>query len=598
MRKPWYFDALLALFFLIQVHLSSAQQPATVLVIEGGTLIDGHGGMPVRDALIVVQGNRIATVGHKGQVAYPPNAQIIRGDGKYILPGLWDCQVSTGWYYGELMLNHGVTSTCDVGIGYELAVPHREAIFHGKIHGARPFTGIAFIDSNPGRRGTGLETPLTPSLVPKSAEDAREMVKIRIAAGADYIIFQDGGLPAEYYRAAIDEARKSGKPVFTRASGPVLGAKEAASWGAAALPHARGVGPAVAKDPSKWNNDLDRYADMDDSKAAELIRLLVQNRVALTPALNHNAPAYPKDWSRFEAEDRRLFSDPDLLAYFPKLHLEILWANYKTQDRGEVRERRRKGFQNALRFHKMFVEAGGRLLAGGDTNESHAPGLNLHHEMQVFAEAGIPPMNIILSATKWPAETLGVQDRLGTLEAGKLADILIVNKDPLQDVRNLQDIEAVIFDGKIVDRTYHAGFGDPFLMDAGDSPAVEALPWVLSLKQATFRAGGGGAAPDPVEAPQPGIETISPLMVTAGSPTTTLTLKGFNFVRRSRVYFDGGSVPYRLVTPTELQVTLDENHLRRAGRFDIVVMNPEPIATPEWGNGTSNKAHLIVNYKH
>jgi hypothetical protein len=71
-----------------------------------------------------------------------------------------------------------------------------------------------------------------------------------------------------------------------------------------------------------------------------------------------------------------------------------------------------------------------------------------------------------------------------------------------------------------------------------------------------------------------------------------------NFVARSRVFFDGVSVPWRRVSATELEVTLDENLLRRAGRFDVVVVNPEPLAAAQWSNGTSNKAHLIVDYKY
>ena len=88
------------------------------------------------------------------------------------------------------------------------------------------------------------------------------------------------------------------------------------------------------------------------------------------------------------------------------------------------------------------------------------------------------------------------------------------------------------------------------------------------------------------------------VMVTQGAPSTTLTITGFNFVARSRVLVDGVSVSWRRVSPTELAVTLDENMLRRAGRFDVVVVNPEPLTAPKWGNGTSNKAHLLVNYRY
>lgn len=140
------------------------------------------------------------------------------------------------------------------------------------------------------------------------------------------------------------------------------------------------------------------------------------------------------------------------------------------------------------------------MLAGGDTNGGKAPGNIVHHEMATFAEAGFTPMQVIQSATKWPAETLKVQDKIGTIEAGKLADLVIVNADPLQDVTNLHKIDSVVFDGKVVERTYHPWFSSPFTVTGlNESHAVESLPWVATLKQATFRGGSrrGGAAPDP-----------------------------------------------------------------------------------------------------
>ena len=113
--------------------------------------------------------------------------------------------------------------------------------------------------------------------------------------------------------------------------------------------------------------------------------------------------------------------------------------------------------------------------------------------------------------------------------------------------------------------------------------------------------GPGTPLPDPVEAPQPAIETITPVMVTQGGPTISITLTGFNFVRKSRVYFNGTSVPYEAKSPTQLEVEIDSSLLHEAGWTDIVVVNPEPL-NPElgypWGNGTSNRAHLIINYQY
>jgi len=604
----------LSLAILGSLSPAHSQQPAA-LVIEGGTLIDGNGGTPVRDAVVVIEGNKITSVSRKGQTTYPANAVIIRADGKFVLPGLFDSQNSYSWYFGEAMLNHGVTSTIDVGTTGETAVPYREAVFHGKTRGPRAFTGVSRLSANPNALvDTGLENPLTHTRVPKSAEETRQLVKAWIAAGADYILTYDGALPMDYYQAAFDEANKAGKPVFTRAYGPVLFPKDAALLGAANLPHSAGIGIAVTKDPSKFKqgrddrNELDRYAEMDDQKARDLIQVLVAHHVALVPTFMINYPGYPKDWGQFTSEARAFFTNPDLLAYYPANAMQSALQSYVRVDQGELRERRVKGYQNAMRFHKMFVEAGGHLVVSGNTNDSWVPGVDLHQEMQIMVEAGLTPMQIIVGATKYPAEMLRKQNLLGTVEAGKLADVIIVNADPLQDIKNLDKINTVIQDGKIVELGYHPNYSSPFANVAAGTVSVEGLPWAVDMKKATAGAEGGpqraaanGPMPDPVNSPQPAIETLNPIIVTQGD-SAMVTLTGFNFVRKSAVYFKGKPVPFRAVSATEIQVMLDPDALREAGRFDLVVKNPDPLepfyVRSMWGNGTSNVAHLIVNYKY
>src|SRR5439155_8948656 len=104
-----------------------AQGAPPALVIQGGILIDRNGGAPVANAVVVIQGNRIAAVGRAGQVIIPAGAQVINAQGKYILPGLWDAQVNYAWYWGEVMLNQGVTSTVDIGDGEEVSIVQRDA---------------------------------------------------------------------------------------------------------------------------------------------------------------------------------------------------------------------------------------------------------------------------------------------------------------------------------------------------------------------------------------------------------------------------------------------------------------------------------------
>ena len=174
---------------------------------------------------------------------------------------------------------------------------------------------------------------------------------------------------------------------------------------------------------------------------------------------------------------------------------------------------------------------------------------------------------------------------------------MIVDENPLQDITNLQKINRVILDGKIVDRDFHPWYKPPFVGECGSdgAPIIEGRSWVLALKRATMQ---GGARVDPERLPQPGIEAISPYIIKEGDPTLTLTIKGFNFFQRSMVYFDGKPVKFQRTGPTELRVTIDEKLLRKAGRYPIVVKTPGPFIDPYWSDGTSNTANLLVDFKY
>jgi hypothetical protein len=609
-KSAWLWLGLLLAFLCGIAPASLPAQAQQPLVIQGGTLIDGNGGAPVPDAVVVIQGNRITSVGRRGQVQVPANAQVINADGKFILPGLWDAQVSYNWYFGEVMLNNGITSTVDVGNSGELAAPHRDAVIHGKVRGPRPFTGISRMSLNP-EVGTGLETVLTPGRAPKSAAEALDLAKTFLAAGADYLMFSDGAMPMEYYRVAFEEAKRQGKAIIARPYGPILGPKEAAELGASNLGHSAGLAEALMTNPVIYQprqgqrNEADMWSEMDDAKAREMIQILLRHNVALTPTFRARLAPYPKDWALFAEQDRRFFDEADanLLAYYPPERMVAALAIYRNPaPTGPVAERRRRGYLNALRFHKMFADAGGHVVPGANTNPTRVPGNSFFQEVAIFTEAGLTPMQIIQGATKWSAEMVGKGKDLGTVEAGKIADIVILNQNPLQNVAtNLRSTNAVIFDGRVAELGYHASFTDPFRRMSDYSPPVSDLPWVKALREETAGRGGGAMPGDPAEAPQPGIETITPVMVTEGSPAITLTIKGFNFVRRSQVLFKGVPVPYKAVNANELQVTLDANLLKEVGWHEIVVRNPWPYNRDSglpWGNGTSNKAHLIVNYKY
>jgi hypothetical protein len=608
-----------------------------ILVIDGGTLIDGTGAAPVRDAQVVIEGERIRGVGRKGQPP-PAGAQVIDAAGKFIVPGLWDALANFLWYQGEVFLNNGITSFIGIGDMGEVFVMYDEGLKRGKLRGPRAFDWPVHFQG-PAPNLTGLESPFDSPHPLATVDEAREWTKRILDLGGYGASFQNGAVSQDIFKAAVEVAHAAGKPIGIRA-GVNIGAREAALLGADFIPRSQGVAAAVTNMPAGpappggfgGPNELEQWAQMDEAKAADLIKVLVQQKTALVPSFIQKAPGLPTGWSRFELQTRRLFADPFLMAYYPAARAQtILWNYLDPPDlQPGVVEVRRRGYQNALRFHRQLIDAGGRVLVGTDGGNFSMPGLGVHHEMQVFAEdMRLTPMQIIQAATRWPAETMRVQDRIGTVAAGKLADLLIVDADPLQDIANLQKISAVVAGGVLQDGKYHSSYWNPFQGEGPITlPVVDDIGWAVNVRrQAPGRGGAPGpeggrrGAPPPLPAlppgfgnarqPQPTIETIeagrrdyadadfSKVVVKEGGPTLTLKLTGFNYFQRSQVYFNNVPVPTAVNSRVEITATIDESLLRTPGRYPVVVRNlglADP-ANPKLGDGESNRAWLIVGYR-
>ena len=620
------------------IALSSPGAPVVAqgqqaLVIQGGTLIDGNGGAPVANSVIVITGNRITAVGRAGQVQVPAGAQVINANGKWITPGLVDAKANWNWMYGEAFLKYGVTSAMVTGARNDQGIAERDAIDHGIFPGPRLYQGVINMQGG-GPKGDRKDNyhPGDGSRVIGSVEAARAFAKSNMDGGADFLGSNDGDGPPEIFAAYAEEAHKAGKGVVMRCVGPQTRGKECVLAGADVMIHTGELGIQMNKNPDVWKDYVglppDPYCDLDPAKEKEMIAFLLQHNTALEPDFMATGRSFPSDWKRFQQESREVFNDPVLRAYYSEEAILDLYDNQQSAEEylpADLISLRTCGFKNHAKFIGDFVNAGGHAVVASDITQT-APGLGVHHEMMVFQnDAKIAPMKVLQATTKWVADHFKIKD-IGSIETGKFGDILILNADPTQTVENLRKINTVIKDGKVVDTSYKAWYkGYMFSNDRNsyDHDVVSDSDWAAALKDATRRgrprtiatvtapngnkvdiaAGvfnarrgpGVGPLPAPSFSPTPGIEALMPHTVIQGAKDTTFTLTGFNFVKGSVVWVDEHPVPTKVESATKISFTLGANELTEAGKRHLVVKNPLPLDTPVWGQN-SNKAHILVPY--
>jgi hypothetical protein len=625
----------------------AAQGQQNMLVIQGGTLIDGNGGPPLANSIIVIQGGRITAVGAAGQVQVPAGAQIIDAAGKWITPGLIDAKANWNWMYGEAFLHWGVTSAMVTGARNDQGIAERDAVDHGIFPGPRLYQGFINLQGGgpDGKRPNNYK-PGAGDRIVRSPDEARAMVRYNLESGADFIGTNDGNGPPELFAAIAEEAHKAGKGVVMRCVGPQTRGKECVLAGADVMVHTGEIGDQIATDPEKWKNYVglppDAYCDMDPAKEQDMIAFLVAHDAAPEPDFMAADRGFPSMWKRVQQETRDAFTDPNLLAYYPRFAIADVEDNqqspeqYLSPDQIKLRS---CGYKNHAKFIGDLVAAGGQVVAASDITQS-PPGLGLHQEMDVMQEdAHMPPMKVLQAATSWVANHFRIKD-IGSIEVGKLADIDIVNADPTANIMNMRKLDTVIKNGKVIDREYHPWFrGDMFSNShLSYNREVVDLAWEQGLKAATGgrrggaeaaaeagnegaaptaraaptaaadgrnrpaggvannrRGGGLGAVPNPSLSPSPGIETIFPHTIIQGTPDTNFTLTGINFVKRSLAYVDGQPMPTDVVSGTQLSFVIDANTLNKAGKLKVVVKNPEPLAAPEWG-AVSNEAYVLVPF--
>jgi imidazolonepropionase-like amidohydrolase len=421
-----------------------------VVALEGATLIDGSGGPPVHDALILIKNGHIDAVARVNEITIPRGAQEISLVGKTIVPGLIDAHAHVERWAAPRYLAWGVTTVRDMGaLSNDSAFALKADLNLGTVLGPRMFTSGAMIDGVPATYPTAGAVA--------SGEEARRAVDQRAvpgATGADYLKIYTKITP-QLLRPLMDEATTLRLPVAAHLG--KMDALTAARAGVASLEHASGVVQAAVRNPAPyfrahdlflagWTLEEQGWATLDSATLARLARQLAQTHVAIVPTLVlHETLAHLADTS---LRNRPEMADvPDDTANVVRRVASLLRrTNWRPADFAAFRRARPR--QDL--FVREFKRAGGLVAAGTDAaNQLLVPGAALHDEMLLLTEAGLSPLEAITAATRRGAQLLQA-DSLGYLVPGKVADLVVLNADPAQNINNTRDIAWVMIRGRIV----------------------------------------------------------------------------------------------------------------------------------------------------
>jgi imidazolonepropionase-like amidohydrolase len=446
LRKRRNVRTLSTLVAVLATAAVAAQEP--VLVLQGGTLIDGRGGAPIADAVVVVRGDRIAAVGRRGQIPVPAGANVIEASGRTILPGLIDMHLHLRGWKIPLYLAHGVTTVGDIHSDTPWILAQRAAQKSGVMQGPRLFVS--------GARVIGPLQPGPPRAFGagyvRNVEEARAYVRYLHATGVD-MVKVDSTITDEQLEAVIDEARRFRLPVL----GHLRDIDVAMRFGMKEMEHlppflrAQLVreGKPLPQAGSEEGTEL--LLKVDPARFGPLIRQMVEQRVIVDIALYGWVP---RDiWRAARPELERLANDPGL-AFVPAEEKKA-WVT----DPGA----QRAGTEIVAAFMKQYVAAGGKLLVSSDgvDNSPIVPGFAQHLIMQGVTVMGVPAMAAIQGSTLWPAEALGIDKDYGSVEVGKVADFLIVEGNPLANITATRNIRTVIQGGKIMNTAYDPEWVNP-----------------------------------------------------------------------------------------------------------------------------------------
>lgn len=389
---------------------------AAVLLITNVTVIDGTGALPGPPTSVLIRNGRIAAI---GEMRTPVRgAEVLEGDGKFLIPGLWDMHTHVlGGAESAFpkLLAAGVTGIRNMHVeaadSLAIALRIRSEVEQGLRAGPRVVTNGPILDG---------PNPVFPgSIAVGDAAAARRTVRMLKQRGADFVKVYDL-LPRDAYFAIANEARKLRLPFAGHV--PIwVTAEEAARSGQRSIEHLTGVFEACTAD-----GKLDR----------ELKRAMNLWPISRTLSAQQMHAAVRKAAATYDAS----ICEP-LLALFAA---KPVWQCPTLCMLGELQK-------EGMTVVRQMKEAGVPILAGTDAgNKGSEPGDSLHRELELLVEAGLTPMEALQSATRNAAAYLGKQKEWGTIEKGRVADLVLLDANPLEDIRHTRRIAAVVVRGRVV----------------------------------------------------------------------------------------------------------------------------------------------------
>ncbi|HJU76279.1 MAG TPA: amidohydrolase family protein [Gemmatimonadaceae bacterium] len=425
--------------------------------VTGVNLIPMTSDSVVSDATVLVRDGRIVAAGRNVNV--PPGTRRIEASGKYVIPGLADLHThlysddaaipdSVGAAELGVMLATGIT-TARLMIGTPTHLELRDSVRRGAVLGPQLWVASPHL--------VGREMPN--GIVVTDEGSARAAVRAVADSGYDQVkitLF----ITRPVYDAIIDEAAKKRIPVVGHVD-PQIGVARALETGQQ-LEHLDSYLEAVLADSAPSRTSLTQqfvfqlrnWASMDfadDRKIAQIAGATARAGAWIEPTLNVFNTAFAAHES-----DSAIRSRPDWNMIPPSVRNPYLqareryWSAEAAQQRTDARRRRYIEVRN--RLVKAIHDSGGRILAGSDTPEwFHVYGWGLHRELEAMVQAGLTPYQALATATKNPAEFLGQSKEWGTIERGKRADFILLDANPLSDIRNTLRIDAVVFGGRYMD---------------------------------------------------------------------------------------------------------------------------------------------------